>query len=356
MTSSSNKELVYFKKWVSPVGDEVIATRPDIKTVKLEYSDPDEKIWAAFQTATGYHCLPRTESEPRWFPSAALLARAPRLLACSSAGAGYDVIDVAACTAAGVLVVNQSGTNKEAVAEHVLGFMLTMSKKISYWDREMRRRPNVDRFNPQGHDIGGKTVGIIGIGHIGGRVAQLCGGILGMPILAYDPYLSADQIRAKGATKVELDELLSRADFVSINCPHSKETEGMFGAAQFARMRPEAYFITTARGPVHDEKALVEALKSNRIAGAGIDVWHTEPPPIDHPLMACENAVLTPHMAGITFEATDNAAGAGARQWMTIFDGQVPPRLVNPEVWPLYSKRFEAIMGFKPAPLASGSA
>ncbi len=102
---------------------------------------------------------------------------------------------------------------------------------------------------------------------------------------------------------------------------------------------------------MHNEQALVEALKTNRIAGAGVDVFHVEPPPLDHPLFSCENAIVTPHMAGITFEATDHAAAWGARQWMAIFDGEVPPRLVNPEVWPRYSKRFEEIMGFRPAAL-----
>src|SRR5207245_1215225 len=125
----------------------------------------------------------------------------------------------------------------------------------------------------------------IGLGNVGSRVAELARGLLGMRVIAYDPYLSADEMARRGAEKLDLDALLAAADFVSVNCPLTEKTRGMIGAREYARMRQHAYFITTARGHIHDEAALVEALRAKKIAGAGLDVWAKEPPPRDHPLL-----------------------------------------------------------------------
>jgi D-3-phosphoglycerate dehydrogenase len=170
-----------------------------------------------------------------------------------------------------------------------------------------------------------------------------------MRVLAYDPYLSAEQIAAKGAEKVAtLDELLRVADYVSVNCPHTAETRGMMGAAQFAMMQPHAYFITTARGGIHDEDALAAALTAGQVAGAGLDVWEEEPPPSDHPLMRFDNVLVSPHTAGITRQSRHNIAKIAAEQMLDILDGKKPSRLLNPEVWPVYRERFSAILGFRP--------
>ena len=256
-----------------------------------------------------------------------------------------------ACTKAGIIVCNQSGTNKEAVAEHALGFMLVLSKKIAQADRAMRRQSNLDRFLFTGNDLLGKTVGIIGLGNIGTRVCDLCRGLFRMTVLAYDPYLTAEQIAARGGTKVELNELLERSDYVTMHCPRTDETFGLLGLEQFSRMKPTAYFINTSRGGTYKEDELAEALRQNRIAGAGIDVFLEEPPPTDHPLMAFENVVVTPHHAGATHETLENMAKATAEQWIDILDGKVPPRLINPKAWPKYSERFAAVLRSRPAAL-----
>src|SRR5262249_33764829 len=154
-----------------------------------------------------------------------------------------------------------------------------------------------------------------------------------------------------GATKVGLDELLRTADFVTVHCPRSSETFGMFGRDQFRLMKPTAYFINTARGGIHDEPALVEALRGGVIAGAGLDVFLDAPPAPDHPLLGFDNVIATPHVAGITVEALRAMAVGAAEQWMTIFDGAVPPRLINPEAWPRYTERFRTLFGFAPAQL-----
>jgi D-3-phosphoglycerate dehydrogenase len=194
----------------------------------------------------------------------------------------------------------------------------------------------------------GKTIGIIGIGNVGTRLAEMCSGLFRMRVLAYDPYLTAEEIAARGAQKVELDELLRNADYVSINCPLTETSRGLMGEVQFALMQPHAYFITTARGFIHDEDALLAALRAKKIAGAGLDVWSKEPPPHDHPLMQFDNVLVSPHTAGVTKEARINMGKIAAEQILTALDGKRPPRVVNPEVWPQYARRFEKTFGFAP--------
>jgi D-3-phosphoglycerate dehydrogenase len=212
----------------------------------------------------------------------------------------------------------------------------------------MRAGPDIPRNNYIGRELLNRTVGIIGIGNVGGRLAELCRGLFKMRVLAYDPYLSAEQVTARGGEKVELDVLLREADFVSINCPLTRESRYMIGARAFGLMRPDAYFVTTARGFIHDENALAEALAGKQIAGAGLDVWEEEPPPHDHKLMAFDNVLISPHTAGATVESRENMARIAAEQVLDILDGKRPPRLINPEVWPAYCERFAGIMGFPP--------
>lgn len=345
--------LVYFDTWTDPVAGDVFADRGGFEVTRLEITGDVDANWAGLEAAHGYQSLIRTELArspgvaEQWICGPALLERCPDLLAVCSAGAGYDIIDVDACTAAGVIVCNNSGPGREAVAEHALGFMLALAKKIVLADRVIRREIVQDRMPLRSSELLGKTLGIVGIGQIGARLVELCAPFA-MTVLAYDPYLSTDEAAARGATKVELDELLERSDFVHLNCPLTPETEGLMGAAQFARMKPTAFFITTARGPVHDEAALYNALVSGVIAGAGIDVFHDEPPDPSHPLLSLDTVVASPHTAGITVEATRDIARAAAEQWITIFAGKVPPRLVNPEAWPAYADRFDARFGVRP--------
>lgn len=347
MTANTNR-LAYFENWIDPVAEEMLGRRPDIELIRLEFGQPEADNWAGLARAHGYQILPRGDLVEPWFGNAALIAKAPRLLAISSTGAGYDMVDVDACTKAGIIVVNQTGTNKEAVAEHALGLMLSLSKKMAVTDKALRQGNFVDRYAFTGNDILGKTVGIVGIGHIGTRVAELCGGLFRMQVLAFDPYLTADQIKARGAKKVALDELLAQSDFVTVHCPRSDETLGMFGLAQFAAMKRTAFFLNTARGGIHKEDDLATALGQGLMAGAGIDVFLKEPPPADHPLLAFDNVIASPHIAGVTHEAMHEMARAAAEQWIDLFKGKVPPRLVNPEAWPLYSERFQRELGFLP--------
>jgi D-3-phosphoglycerate dehydrogenase len=320
-----------------------------VRLDRLENESPDAVATPILAAAHAYQVgAARDELVRHFHVDADLLRRAPNLLIVSSNGAGYDPVDVEACTAAGVLVVNQSGGNANSVAEHALGMLLTLSKRIIEADRALRREPNVNRNALVGNEAHGKTIGIVGLGNVGRRVAELCRGLLRMNVLAYDPYLSPSEMAARGGEKVELDDLLRRADFVSISCPLTKDSRGMIGAREFKLMQPHAFFITTARGFIHDEAALLEALREKRIAGAGLDVWSKEPPPPEHPLLQFDNVLASPHTAGVTKEARENMGRIAAEQILDALDGKRPPRIINPEVWPDYARRFEHAFGVKP--------
>jgi D-3-phosphoglycerate dehydrogenase / 2-oxoglutarate reductase len=343
------KRVFYVKYLSSPLYGEIIARRPDVQLDRLENESPDDVATPILSAAHVYQAgASRQVIAPHFHATPVLLDRTPNLIAVSSNGAGYDPVDVDACTARGIAVVNQSGGNKEAVAEHALAMMLTLSKRIIEVDRRMRAGPDIPRNAYIGRELLSRTVGIIGIGNVGGRLAELCRGLFKMRVLAYDPNLSAEQVTARGGEKVELDVLLREADFVSINCPLTRENRYMIGVREFGLMRPDAYFVTTARGFIHDENALAAALAGKQIAGAGLDVWEEEPPPHDHPLMAFDNVLISPHTAGATVESRENMARIAAEQVLDILDGKRPPRLINPEVWPAYCERFAGIMGFRP--------
>jgi D-3-phosphoglycerate dehydrogenase / 2-oxoglutarate reductase len=347
--SVNNKRVFYVKYLPNEIYAEMLRARPDVRLDRLENESADEVSAPILAAAHAYQIgAARDELASRFHVGEDLLVRAPNLLIVSSNGAGYDPVDVEACTAAGVLVVNQSGGNAHSVAEHALAMLLTLSKRILEADRALRREANVSRNALMGTEAQGKTIGIVGIGNVGRRIAALCEGLLGMKVLAYDPYLSQAEIVARGGEKVELDELLRRSDYVSISCPLAKDSRGMIGARQFALMQPHAYFITTARGFIHDEAALVEALRNKQIAGAGLDVWAKEPPPPDHPLLQFDNVIASPHTAGVTTEARMNMGRIAAEQMLEALDGKRPPRMINPEVWPRYAARFERTFGFAP--------
>lgn len=351
MTHALRPRLVV-ERWTDPAAGEVLKGS-GIDVVKLDLTAPPELGWAALESAHGYQVATRTDvaavaEGAQWLAGKALVARCPSLLAVCSAGAGYDVIDVDACTRAGIAVCNNSGPGAEAVAEHALGFMIDLAKKITQSDRVLRRGPLGDRLSLRGSQLFGKTLGVVGLGAIGGRLVELCAPF-GMEVLVVDPYLDEAAAQSRGVQLVTLDELVERSDFIQVTCPLTSETRGLIGRTQFAAMKPTAFFITTARGPVHDEAALLEALGSGRIAGAGLDVFHEEPPRQDNPLLQLDNVVATPHTAGITVEAARDIAVATATQWQTIFDGRIPPRLLNPDVWPRYCERFHDILGIYPA-------
>lgn len=339
------KKVVRFDQWIDPSFDEVLRREPDISLSVCSRADSEASGWIALEAAHVYHVsAAKDELLPHWFVNQAMLNRCPKLISVSSSGAGYDTVDVDACTKAGVAVLNQAGGNARSVAEHALGLMLAVSRRINESNRRMRCEQGFSREDLMGHELSGKMLGIVGIGHVGTRMAALAKAF-GMTVLAVDPELSRLEIAQRGATPASLDELLAQSDIVSLHCPRIAHTMDMIDANAFARMKSGAIFVSTARGGIHNEAALFDALKSGHLSGAGLDVWAKEPPPLDHPLLTLDNVVATFHTAGVTHEARRNMATIAAQQIVELLGGRRPPRMVNPEVWPAFSARLKVLLG-----------
>ena len=263
----------------------------------------------------------------------ALIDAAPHLRAISRHGVGVDSVDVAYATARGIPVLYTPAANAESVAEHTLGLMLAVSKMILLGDRAQRNGDFQSRTRLIGLELYGKTLGIVGAGRVGGRVARMCRAALDMRAVAYDPYLAADDARLRGVELVDdLSALLQEADYISLHAPLTAETRGLIDARAFNLMKPTAILINCARGGIVDEEALATALLEGQIAGAAIDVWQQEPPPHDHPLFGLENVIVSPHMAAHTEEAMIRMATTLALDVTRVLQGERPHFCVNPEV------------------------
>lgn len=316
---------------------------------KLYFDAPQDANWEIMKTCHAY-CITaaRDEVGDQYKGHGELLDRCKKLLVLSSSGAGYDPIDVAACTERGVLVVNQAGANAEAVAEHAVGMMLSLTKNIPQTDKSLRSERGVDRETFKGWNMEGKTVGIVGLGNTGSRVARICHRGLSMRVLAYDPYITTADFNEYGAIEADLEELLAQSDFISINCPFNSETKDLINRAEFALMQPSAFLVNCARGGIANEAAMIEALEDEQIRGIGLDVWDQEPPPLDHPLLQFDNLIATYHTAGVTFESRENMAFWNADQVVKILSGEKPERLINPAAWDKFCDRYEALFGNRP--------
>jgi len=259
------------------------------------------------------------------FP-ASLLERLPRLELLALTGRNSGHVDVAAATARGVLVTETAGSAAAAV-EHTMALILALVRRIPREERALREG---HWQTSVGTELAGKTLGVVGLGRIGGRIAAF-GTFLGMQVLAWGPTLTAERAAAGGARFVTLETLLRESDVVSINTRLSDKTRGLIDAHHLAMMKPTAYLVNTARGPIVDEAALVAALRARNIAGAALDVFDEEPLPPTHPLLALDNAVLTPHLGYVTREAYDAFFGQAADAIVSYLDGKTPPRALNPD-------------------------
>jgi D-3-phosphoglycerate dehydrogenase len=245
-----------------------------------------------------------------------LLDRLPRLRLLISSGSGYDHIDVRAASERGILVCNSATYNVEDVAEHAVMLVMACGRKLRLLEAMVRSGiwPLAPRALPR-HRFAGSTLGLIGFGKIGRAVAARARA-LGMQLLVADPFVAPGAIRAGGGEPVPLEELLPRADFVSLHLRLDDRTRHLISAPQLALMKPTAYLINTSRGGLVDESALVDALRGGRIAGAGLDVLEEEPPPPAHPLLAMDNVIVTGHTAGSTVESIH----ALVDEWLRIID------------------------------------
>jgi D-3-phosphoglycerate dehydrogenase / 2-oxoglutarate reductase len=248
-------------------------------------------------------------------------------------GVGYDAVDVPALSLRKVPLMVAGTANSPSVAEQAMFMMLTLAKRASEMHGLVKDGHWSKRLGMLPYDLFGKTVLIIGFGRIGTRTAKRCLA-MEMNVLIYDPYKPAAEIKAAGCEPVaDLDAALARADFVSIHCPKTSETVGMFNAVRLARMKPTAYLINTARGGIVEERALYDALVSGKLAGAGLDVFEQEPPPSGHQLFALPNVIMAPHVAGVTREAVDRMSEQTARNILSALDGEpIRQNVINQDV------------------------
>lgn len=344
--SPNAKQVFWFNDGKTPNVADFLEKKPEISMHRLEYGVPEAENWPVIE-ASHVYCVTsaRDELPVRFKPTGAFLKRCPNLLVVSTSGAGYDTVDVDACTRAGVIVVNQTGANAEAVATHAVGLVLALTKKLFESDRSLRKERGVNRETFKGWETRGKTIGLVGLGNIGRRVARICGLGLEMKVLAYDPYIADADFKERGAEKCSLDDLLKASDYVSLHCPYNDETNDMIGSRELGLMKSGAFIVNCARGGITNEDALAKALSENRIAGAALDVWVNEPPPMDHPLFAFDNFIATFHTAGLTVESRINMAAWNAEQICAIFEGGRPLRLINPEAWGEFTRRYKKIFG-----------
>lgn len=299
---------------LSVAAEIVVAPNPDAETMRAMVGDVDLLVV-------------RTH-----LPSD-LFERPHRLIGVVRHGAGLDMIPVAAATAQNIPVANVPGANAQSVAEYCVGSFIALARRFGAMDRDLRTQ---DWAAARKHcagagELAGKTVGIVGVGAIGTALARICHYGFGMRVLGYRPSTRA---LPEFVERAELNELLGASDFVSLHCPLTPETTHLIDAARLARMKPSAFLVNAARGEVTDEAALARALAGGRLRGAAIDVFSSQPLARDHPFLALDNVILTPHAAALTRESVDRMSLKAARQILQLVAGTPPDHLVNPEVWP----------------------
>jgi D-3-phosphoglycerate dehydrogenase len=263
-----------------------------------------------------------------------LLACPNDLMTISRTGAGVDNVDLAAATEKGIIVTSSIGANTTSVAEHALALILALFKQLFLMDSEVRKGNFAIRYKNCPTDLRGKTIGIVGFGRIGSLIAQGCHSLFAMKVLAYDVLLSDEQkaLYRDWVTFTDLPELCTQADVISIHTPLNPDTRGMFNRRFFEKMKRSAFIVNTSRGGVIDEQDLIEALKGGVIAGAGLDVFESEPLAPGNGLLALGNVILTPHTAALTEECVIRMAVSGAQRVVDLFGGFVPDNVANPEV------------------------
>ena len=257
------------------------------------------------------------------------LEKAERLKVIARSGVGYDRIDLDLCSERGIVVTNTPGAMADAVADEALALMLALIRRVFEGDRQVKAGAYAVTV---AEDLAAMTLGLVGCGRIGAEVARRAAAFK-MRILVYDPWVEAAAIEALGATQVSLDEVLAQADVISLHTPLSSANEGMVNADFLGRMKAGSYLLNTARGPLVDEAALIEALKNGPVAGAALDCQATEPPTgISLELVRLENVIAMPHAASNTITARERMALWAAQSIVDCLEGRVPEHVVNKEV------------------------
>jgi len=326
---ASNKKKIFITESFSQAGRTLLGERDDIEMVEfsnmISAGDFQEKLREhapVHGVALGATRFGETEIEA-----------SGQMQVVTRIGVGFDAVDVPALSKRKVPLMVAGTANSPSVAEQALFMMLTLAKRANEMHACVKDGQWANRLGMLPFDLYGKTVLIIGFGRIGSRTAKRCQA-MEMKVQVYDPYKPAAEIKAAGCEPVaDLDAALPNADFVTIHCPKTPETVGLFDAARIGRMKPKSYLINTARGGIVKEAALYDALVSGRIAGAGIDVFEVEPPPVSNALFALPNVIMAPHVAGVTVEAVSRMSEQTARNILSVLDGDpIRQNIINQDV------------------------
>jgi D-3-phosphoglycerate dehydrogenase / 2-oxoglutarate reductase len=327
--ATTNKKKIFVTQTMSPKARALLNERDDIELVEFpnlissrDFAEMLKQHAPVHGVALGATPFGETELEA-----------SKDMKVVTRIGVGYDAVDVPALSRRRVPLMVAGTANSPSVAEQALFMMLTLAKRANEMHAMIKNGTWASRLAQLPFDLYGKTVLIVGFGRIGTRTAKRCLA-MEMQVLVYDPYKPAADIKAAGCEPVaDLDAALSRADFVTIHCPKTPETVGMFNADRIKRMKPTAYLINTARGGIVVEKALHDALVSGKLAGAGLDVFEVEPPPVGQPLHALPNVIMAPHVAGVTIEAVERMSEQTARNILSALDGEpIRVNVINQDV------------------------
>ena len=326
---ASNKKKVLLTESMSKSGRDLLTERGDIEIVGFANTISEAAFQALLREAAPVNgvALGGTKFGQKEIEAAA------EMLVVGRIGVGFDAVDVPALTAKKIPLMVAGTANSPSVAEQAMFMMMALAKRGAELNAMVQGGAWNSRLGAVPVDLFGKTVLIVGFGRIGTRSAKRCQA-MEMKVLVYDPYRPAAEIQAAGCEPVaELDTALPRADFVTIHCPKTPETVGMFNAARLAAMKPTAYLVNTARGGIIDEAALHRALTTGKLAGAGLDVFEQEPTPIGNPLLKLGNVISAPHMAGVTRESLDRMGLQTARNILSALDGNpIRENVINKEV------------------------
>jgi D-3-phosphoglycerate dehydrogenase len=328
---ATNKKKIFITESMSQPGRALLKERDDIEMIEFPNMISARDFEAMLKEQAPVHgvALGATRfGEPE-------LAAAKDMKVVTRIGVGYDAVDVPALSRHNIPLMVAGSANSPSVAEQALFMMLTLAKRAVEMHALVKDGAWATRLGKLPYDLFGKTVLIVGFGRIGTRTAKRCLA-MEMNVQIYDPYKPAAEIKAAGCEPVtDLDAALAHADFVSVHCPKTPETVGMFNAARLKRMKPTAYLINTARGGIVEEAALYDALKSGKLAGAGLDVFEQEPPPLGHSLFELPNVIIAPHVAGVTREAVDRMSEQTARNILSALDGEpIRQNVINQDVLP----------------------
>ncbi len=265
--------------------------------------------------------------------SAQDMEQAPHLKVIAKHGVGVDSIDLQAATARRIPVVYTPTANANAVAEHTLTLMLALARRIGPAAAAMQEGNFAARDTLGGFELAGRTLAVVGLGRIGARVTQMAALGLDMTVYGYDPFVDKSQYDGPAILVDSLEELLPKADILTLHAPLTPETHNLINADTLQLLKPECHIVNTSRGAAVDELALADALNQGRIAGAALDVFSAEPLPKDHPLYQTPNTLLTPHLAGITQESLVRMSLHAAQGILAVLQGNKPDHVFNPEIY-----------------------